>query len=269
MVWNHSCRDSWCRVCAHTGPVRCCSFLEGHVYNLSSKSAWSARFKNKNKNKKTFNEIKTFLWKTTVSRDIHHSQSFYSFSSPLLWDVSKSSPAFTEVTVSVAHCSLWGSTSSLMLQRDPHREMEIHCFSLFSTWLFPWRTSSTKLLLPQKISHWHPNQNIIITVFLTHGSKKDIEVITFITSAGDFWHLYVSFQHIWVLWNSHLQLNLYSVIVCNRGSGLSSVWHFVLNRLALVCAGSPHYMTPSDPGFIFQRSMLKGSFFFPFLPHLV
>lgn len=28
--------------------------------------------------------------------------------------------------------------------------------------------------------------NIIITDFLTHGSKKDIEVITFITSAGDF-----------------------------------------------------------------------------------
>lgn len=65
MVWNHSCRVSWCRVCTYMGSVRCCSFLEGRVCNLSSKSAWSARFENT----KPFNEIKTFLWKTTV-RDI-------------------------------------------------------------------------------------------------------------------------------------------------------------------------------------------------------
>ena len=58
MVGNHSCSVSWCRVCTDTGPVRCCSFLEGRVCNLSSRSVWSAGFENT----KHFNEIKTFFF---------------------------------------------------------------------------------------------------------------------------------------------------------------------------------------------------------------
>lgn len=64
---------------------------------------------------------------------------FFSFF-PLLWDVSKSSRAFTEVTESVAQRSLWGSTNSraksLTLEQVSYGEMKILVAAVFLPFFF-------------------------------------------------------------------------------------------------------------------------------------